>query len=104
LGVDISVDDFGMGYFSLLDFKQIPADELKISPGLISSIGEDSPDLELVRIIIKIARLFDLNLVGNGIRDQKTYDHLKKLGCDYGQGRFISKVLSAENISNLMRS
>lgn len=104
LGVGITIDDFGMSYSSLAHFKQIPVDELKITSSLVSSIGDDSQDRELVKIIIRIARLFDLKLVANGIKDQQTYDYLKKLDCDFGQGRFVSKALPGEEIGQLIQS
>ena len=103
LGVGISVDDFGKGYSSLSHFKQIPADELKIARSFVSNIADDSQDQELVKIIIKIAKLFDLKLVAKGVGNQQTYDYLKKLGCDYGQGHFMSKALPAKEFGQLIQ-
>lgn len=103
LGVGISIDEFGTGYSSLSYFKQFPADELKLDASFVSNVGDNSQDQEIVKIIIKIAKLFDLKLVAEGVEDQQTYDYLKKLGCDYGQGHFVSKALSAEDFGQLMQ-
>lgn len=103
LGVGISIDDFGTGYSSLSYFKQTPANELKIDRSLVLNIRDDEQNQEIVKIIIKIARLFELTLVAEGIEDQQTYDYLKKLGCDYGQGNHMYKPLSAGEFYRLVR-
>ncbi len=96
-GIQLSIDDFGTGYSSLSYFKQIPATELKIDQSFVSKMLSNSQDQQIVKIIIDIAHVFGLKLVAEGIEDLQTLDHLKQLGCDYGQGYYISKPLRADN-------
>ena len=103
-GVDISIDDFGTGYSSLSYFKQIPANELKIDKSFVLNLLNDTQDQEIVKIIIEIAQLFELKLVAEGIENQQTYDCLKNLGCDYGQGFHMSRPLPAEKFYQLLQS
>lgn len=95
-GVELSIDDFGTGYSSLSYFKHIPANELKIDQSFVRHLLEDRQDEQIVKIIIEIAKFFDLKLVAEGIEDQQTYDYLKSLGCDYGQGYHMAKPMPAE--------
>ena len=95
-GVELSIDDFGTGYSSLSYFKHIPANELKIDQSFVRDMLENPQDEQIVKIIIEIAKLFNLKLVAEGIEDQQTYDYLKKLGCDYGQGYHMARPMPAD--------
>jgi diguanylate cyclase (GGDEF)-like protein len=92
-GVSLSIDDFGTGYSSLSYFKDIPANELKIDKSFVMHMLENEQDQHIVKIIIEIAHLFNLEVVAEGVEDRETQDHLKELGCDYAQGYFIAKAL-----------
>jgi len=39
-----------------------------------------------------------LTVVAEGVEDQVALDMLKSMGCDYIQGYFISRPLSAQNL------
>lgn len=96
-GVKLSIDDFGTGYSSLSYFKHIPANELKIDQSFVLKMLTNLQDRQIVTIIIEIAQLFGLKLVAEGIEDQQTYDYLKQLGCDYGQGYHMARPMPAED-------
>ena len=102
-GIKLSIDDFGTGYSSLSYFKQIPAHELKIDKSFVTKMQSSPQDQEIVRIIIDIAHVFGLILVAEGIEDQQTYDYLKQLGCDYGQGYHMSRPLSADEFYKFLQ-
>ena len=91
MGVNVSIDDFGTGYSSLSYFKHIPARELKIDKSFIESMQSDIQNMELVKIIIHIARLFGLTVVAEGIEDSRSLSTLRALGCDYAQGYYFSR-------------
>ncbi|MCB1702666.1 MAG: EAL domain-containing protein [Pseudomonadales bacterium] len=91
MGVNVSIDDFGTGYSSLSYFKHIPARELKIDKSFIESMQSDIQNMELVKIIIHIARLFGLTVVAEGIEDSRSLSTLRELGCDYAQGYYFSR-------------
>jgi EAL domain-containing protein (putative c-di-GMP-specific phosphodiesterase class I) len=103
-GVKLSIDDFGTGYSSLSYFKQIPAHELKIDKSFVINMLASSEDQQIVKIIIDIAHVFGLQLVAEGIEDQKTYNYLKQLGCDYGQGYHISRPLPADEFYEFLQT
>ncbi len=95
-GMKLSIDDFGTGYSSLSYFKHIPAAELKIDKSFVSALMVDSQDLELVKIMLSIAREFGLTVVAEGVEDQATLDLLRELGCDVVQGYHIARPMTAE--------
>ncbi len=63
LGVQLSMDDFGTGYSSLSYLHCLPVDTLKIDRSFIQDLESDCHKLELVKTIIKLAEVFDLDLI-----------------------------------------
>lgn len=103
LGVKLSIDDFGTGYSSLSYFKHIPAQELKIDKSFVRTMMVDSQDLELVKIMIRIAHQFGMKVVAEGVEDRAVMQRLRELGCDYIQGYFFSRPLPAAEFEAWMR-
>lgn len=104
LGVDIHMDDFGTGYSSLSYLKHFPIDVLKIDRSFIEGAISDQTDASLVEAVVLIGHSLKLKLVGEGIETQQHFDYLASLGCDYGQGYFISKPIPVEDFIDLCQS
>jgi EAL domain-containing protein (putative c-di-GMP-specific phosphodiesterase class I) len=103
-GVRISIDDFGTGYSSLSYFKKIPADELKIDKSFVMRMLSDEADQRLVQTIITLAHQFRLDVVAEGVEDQRTLDVLARMSCDYAQGYLIAPALDAEQLEIWLRA
>jgi len=99
-GINLSIDDFGTGYSSLSYFKHIPAAELKIDKSFIRTLRLDVQNLELVKIMIHIAKQFDLSVVAEGVEDSDSLDLLRDLGCDYAQGFYFTPPLPARDFEH----
>jgi diguanylate cyclase (GGDEF)-like protein/PAS domain S-box-containing protein len=98
LGVAIHMDDFGTGYSSLSYLKHFPIDVLKIDRSFIDGAIDDKTDASLVEAVVNIGHSLSLKLVGEGIETKQHYDYLKSLGCDYGQGYFMSKPITVDKL------
>ncbi len=98
LKVKIAIDDFGTGYSSLNYVKNLPVNVLKIDTTFIKDLLEDSKSVELVDIIIRLARSFDAKVVAEGVEKPEQLEILKKLGCDYIQGFLLAKPLPQEEL------
>ena len=94
-GCHVSIDDFGTGYSSLAYLKELPADELKIDRTFVMGMLEDNGDYKIVEHAIGIAKSFGLSVVAEGVESEAMLRELRKLGCDYAQGYYISKPLPA---------
>jgi len=95
MGVGISIDDFGTGYSSLAYLKRLPVDELKIDKSFVANMARDENDAAIVRSTIGLAHDLGLTVVAEGIEDHATWDLLAALGCDVGQGYFVSRPMPA---------
>ncbi len=95
LGVQLSMDDFGTGYSSLGYLNSLPVDTLKIDRCFIQGMESDRHQLELVRTIIKLAEVFGLDLIAEGIESEAQSKQLIDLQCKYGQGYLFSQPVTS---------
>jgi diguanylate cyclase (GGDEF)-like protein len=98
-GVGVSIDDFGTGNASIEYLARLPANEIKIDRSFVTDMCKDSRAEAIVHSTIDLARHLELNVVAEGIETEDVLDHLAGLGCDTGQGYFISRPLPADEIT-----
>ena len=67
LKCDLSVDDFGAGYSSLVRLKQLPFSELKIDRSYVANCNADHFNGGLCETIVELGRRFGLRTVAEGI-------------------------------------
>jgi EAL domain-containing protein (putative c-di-GMP-specific phosphodiesterase class I) len=104
LGVSLLMDDFGTGYSSLHQLHLLPFDVLKIDRSFVARMtGGNEQPLQIVRTIVELARVLEMDVVAEGIETQEQYALLRQLGCKFGQGFLFSRPVTAEAISEMLR-
>ncbi|NHZ66324.1 putative bifunctional diguanylate cyclase/phosphodiesterase [Massilia genomosp. 1] len=98
MGVDLSIDDFGTGYSSLAYLKRLPVDELKIDKSFVLNMENDIGDTKIVRSTIDLGHNMGLRVVAEGIESEAVWRLLAALGCDQGQGYFMSRPIAADKL------
>lgn len=104
VGVSISIDDFGIGYSSLLYLRQFPADFLKIDKQFVQGIEESLPDQKVVQGIIALGKAFGLSLIAEGVEREAEREWLHKAGCDYLQGYLFGRPAVPEQVEEQLRT
>jgi len=94
LGFRVAIDDFGTGQSAMGQLKRIPVDELKIDKSFVMKM-DNQHDEAIVRASIELGHQFGLAVVAEGVESAATLERLQTLGCEYAQGYFIAKPLSA---------
>jgi EAL domain-containing protein (putative c-di-GMP-specific phosphodiesterase class I) len=102
LGVQLSIDDFGMGYSGLNSLRHLPLDILKLDKSFVAGMVEDARDLAIVRAAIALADALGLQTQAEGIETADQAKVLLELGCEVGQGYFFSPPLPAETATELL--
>ena len=102
LGTRIALDDFGTGYSSLSHLQRLPADELKIDRSFIRDVATNDGDAAIVRAAIDLGHTLGLTVVAEGIETEGAWNLLSALGCDVGQGFFLSEPLPAAELTSLL--
>lgn len=97
IGVRISMDDFGTGHSSLAQLRNIPLHELKIDKSFVMTILEDEENEAIVRTTIDLAHSLKLEVVAEGVEDESTIRRIASLGCEQGQGYYLSKPVSPDD-------
>ncbi|WP_299262574.1 EAL domain-containing protein [uncultured Psychrosphaera sp.] len=93
IGFSLAIDDFGTGYSSLTYVSKHPFDKLKIDREFIQFLDQSEKDFTIVSATINMANSLGLDVVAEGVEDQKTLDLLKSLNCEMAQGYHISRPL-----------
>lgn len=79
LGIKFSMDDFGMGYSSLNNLKNLNLHHLKIDRSFLYDIDLNSNNCAIFTAILFLANSLNLNIVPEGIETQNQLDFLKKI-------------------------
>ena len=99
LGVRLAIDDFGTGYSSLNYLRQLPVDILKIDR---SFVADPSPEVaEMTAAIVRLAEIFKLKVVPEGIETEAQLKHLQEMHCAFGQGFYFAKPLCDDEILSM---
>jgi diguanylate cyclase (GGDEF)-like protein/PAS domain S-box-containing protein len=102
LGVEWSLDDFGTGYSSLSHLHQLRVNTLKIDRSFVSRIGDGDGGAEMIRAIVTLAHNLDMDVVAEGVETAGQEGCLQALGCEYAQGFFFAKPMSAADVDRLI--
>lgn len=95
-GVQIALDDFGMGYAGLRQLqhmKSLPVDLLKIDKMFVEGLPNDS---SMVGSIIHMARSLDLSIIAEGVETQAQSDWLAQAGVEMAQGFLFGRAVTPE--------
>lgn len=92
-GIQISVDDYGIGQSSLGKLKQLPIDELKIDKTFILELDKSTKDQFIVKSTIELSHQLGFSVVAEGVENKASLEMLKLMRCDHAQGYFISKPI-----------
>jgi diguanylate cyclase (GGDEF)-like protein/PAS domain S-box-containing protein len=96
LGVQVALDDFGMGYSSLRYLQQFPVQTIKIDASFVQTMETDSGSAAIVQTIISLAHTLQMQVVAEGIESQEQHNRLHALGCNQGQGKWFSFAVAPE--------
>jgi len=102
IGVQIQVDDFGIGYSSLSYLSQFPVTALKIDQSFINKMMLDGNQLKIVQAIVMLTQRLDVVVVAEGVENEAQLRQLREMGCEFGQGYYLSRPLDAESAHRLL--
>lgn len=96
LGMKTAVDDFGTGYSSLSQLLRMEVDTLKIDREFIDGMELRSDSRIVVSTICRMAKSLQLELVAEGVENEKQWDILRTFGCDFVQGYFFYRPMEEQ--------
>ena len=102
LGIRIAVDDFGVGYASLLYVSSFPVDVMKLDRHFVAGLGRDTTDALIVGSVIQLAQSLGIVSVAEGVETVEQLGVLKRLRCEFGQGYYFARPGSAAKTARLL--
>jgi EAL domain-containing protein (putative c-di-GMP-specific phosphodiesterase class I) len=104
LGLKIAIDDFGSGYSCLTYLKHLPVDGLKIDRSFVRELATDPSDLAIVHSVVELGHNLGLKVVAEGVEDNQSWQRLAQLGCDAGQGYYLSRPAPATELESWLQT
>jgi diguanylate cyclase (GGDEF)-like protein len=94
LGVNLALDDFGIGYSSLGMLNRFPFRTVKIDKSLIRDIESNPHDAEVVQMIVKLSGLSGIQVLVEGVETERQFELLRRFGCRFAQGYWIGHPMN----------
>jgi diguanylate cyclase len=102
MGIHLAIDDFGTGHCSLNYLRRFPIDTLKIDKSFITDITQNELEAEIVIMIIRIAKILNLQVVAEGVETIDELNFVRTNGCYSIQGYYFSPPLPADRFESLL--
>ncbi|MFC3491754.1 putative bifunctional diguanylate cyclase/phosphodiesterase [Glycomyces rhizosphaerae] len=96
LGVGISLDDFGTGFSSMQHLRRLPVTEIKIDKSFVTTLIDDPDNAAIVSTTIDLGRALDVEVVAEGVEDEKVRKQLEAWNCHAGQGWHFARPMDAD--------
>lgn len=93
--IELCIDDFGTGFSSLSQLNAFPFDIVKVDRCFVSRMGSDDKTYRMVAGIINLSHDLAYKVIAEGVETIIELNLLRQLNCDYVQGYYFSKPVSA---------
>lgn len=103
-GINLAIDDFGVGYSALSALKDYPLDELKIDASFVRNLGNGGHDVEIVRAIVALAGSLGLAVVAEGVETHAQMKILLEQQVHRVQGNLLGSAVPAGEITTVLAS
>ena len=101
-GIAMSIDDFGIGYTSLSQIRDLKVSEVKIDRTFVSGLPGNEQDRVIVRSVIDLGHSLGCLVTAEGVESQDVADWLVDAGCDHAQGYLWSRAVPWTEISAVL--
>lgn len=101
-GVKFALDDFGVGYSSLVYLKELPISALKIDQAFVADIASGQNNKHIIQAIVALADGLGVKVTAEGVETQEQLDYVKRYGCHIIQGFVFSKPLVINKLKNFI--
>jgi diguanylate cyclase (GGDEF)-like protein/PAS domain S-box-containing protein len=100
-GVQVSVDNFGMGASSLSSMQKLPLNALKIDRSIVRQITTVPGGMATVKTVIDMGRSLHLRVIAEGVETAADLEFLWEYDCDEAQGNFFSRPVPPDELTKL---
>jgi diguanylate cyclase (GGDEF)-like protein len=91
-GCGVAIDDFGAGYTSFRNLRELPVTMLKLDGTFCGNLRKNKDNEYMVRSLLDLSQKFNLKTVAEWVETQDDSDDLKAWGVDYLQGHLYGEA------------
>jgi diguanylate cyclase (GGDEF)-like protein len=102
IGVQCSIDDFGVGYSNFSYLGTLPIDTIKIDKSFMDNLRGGVGGTAVVIGLIALAHSLEMKVVAEGVETIDQLNFLKTNACDQMQGFLFSQPISPEQMESLL--
>lgn len=103
-GVNLAMDDFGMGYSSLLYMRRFQVHAIKIDGSITRDVLINSTNADIVRTICSLGQAQNVHVVAEYVETSEQRDALAEMGCDIFQGYYHSPPIAEADCLNYFQT
>jgi diguanylate cyclase (GGDEF)-like protein len=103
MGFTIAIDDFGVGYASLVYLQKIPASTIKIDRSFIMDMHTSEEHEAFVKAILTLGRNLNKEIIAEGVDRMQHLDILSMQQCYKYQGFLFSKPLKLKDLEDFIK-
>lgn len=92
-GFQLSIDDFGTGFSSMVQLVRLPFSEIKVDKSFVMELPGSSESKAVIRSIIDLGHSLGIQSTAEGVESAAALEYLREVGCDLAQGYYIAKPL-----------
>lgn len=101
-GIQLSMDDFGMGHSSMMYLQESIFDEVKLDGSLVKRLLENDRTKEIVVGITQMADRLNFHVVAEFVETKEQVEILKEVGCTIYQGYYYGKAIPLKQFLNYL--
>ena len=102
MGIRLAIDDFGVGFASLVYLQRIPASTIKIDRSFVRHVDTSDEHRQLVKSIIHLGLNLDKDVIAEGVEKTEHLEFLANEHCNKFQGYLFSKPLTFQKFKDLL--
>ncbi len=104
IGVEVSIDDFGVGYSSLSYLRRLPARQLKIDRSFVKDVDHSADARAVVEAVVRLAHALGLQVVAEGVETEVQRDILEAMHCNLLQGYYFARPMGPDQLDAWLAS
>ncbi len=101
-GIRLALDDFGMGYSSLVYLRRFAFDKIKIDKSFLESMEATGESAIILHSLIHLGRALGLTVTAEGIETPEQHRFLQAAGAHELQGFLFSRPVPREQIDRML--
>ncbi|MDX1569654.1 MAG: EAL domain-containing protein [Xanthomonadales bacterium] len=104
MGVQVALDDFGIGYSSLGHLQLLRTPVIKLDRAFVGRLPDDRDAATILEAVVPMLQKLGRSIVAEGVQTREQAEFVRRIGVDYQQGYYYYRPLPARDLSRLLET